>query len=48
MRPFKCTWYFCEPLLSALNNGPQRKARRLTEDFEEMLRLYGALGEDDE
>ena len=43
MRPFKCTWYFCEPLLAALNEGPQRKARRLTADMGEMLRCYDLL-----
>ena len=43
MRPFKCTWYFCEPLLAALNEGPQREARRLTEAVDEMLRCYDLL-----
>jgi hypothetical protein len=43
MRPFKCTWYFCEPLLTALNNGPQKKARRLTGMMQEMIDLYGQL-----
>ena len=43
MRPFKCTWYFCEQLLAALNEGPQRKARRLTADIAEMLLLFDAL-----
>lgn len=48
MRPFKCTWYFCDPLIKAMNEGPQRQARRLTEDMEEMLRCYDALGDTDE
>jgi hypothetical protein len=43
MRPFKCTWYFCEPLLVALNNGPQKKARRLAAMIKEMVDLYDAL-----
>ncbi len=43
MRPFKCTWYFCEPLLAALNEGPQREARQLTRAVDEMLRCYDAI-----
>jgi len=43
-RPFKCTWYFCEPLLAALNEGPPRKARQLTAAIDEMLRCYNAPG----
>ena len=43
MRPFKCTWYFCEPLLAALNDGPQKKARRLAAVMQEMIDLYGEL-----
>lgn len=43
MRPFKCTWYFCEPLLAALNDGPQKKARMLSALMQEMLEYYGAM-----
>jgi hypothetical protein len=42
MRPFKCTWYFCDPLLEAMNEGPQKKARRLAAMMQEMIDLYGA------
>lgn len=45
MRPFKCTWYFCDPLLAAMNEGPQKKARRLAAVMQEMIDLYGALRE---
>jgi hypothetical protein len=45
MRPFKCTWYFCEPLLAALNEGPQKKARRLAAVMQEMIDLYGKLSD---
>jgi hypothetical protein len=45
MRPFKCTWYFCEPLLAALNNGRQKKARRLAAVMQEMIDLYGKLSD---
>ena len=43
IRPFKCTWYFCDPLLAALNEAPQKRARRLTEVMQEMLDLYDCL-----
>jgi hypothetical protein len=42
-RPFKCTWYFCEPLLAALDSGPPRKARLLSALLQEMSDLYGGL-----
>ena len=45
MRPFKCTWYFCDPLLAAMSEGPQKQARRLTAVMQEMIDLYGALPE---
>ncbi len=40
LRPFKCTWFFCAPLLKALNDGPSRKARRLSAMLQEMADLY--------
>jgi len=43
MRPFKCTWYFCEPLLKALDEGPQRRARKLSAQLQEMVDLYREL-----
>jgi hypothetical protein len=43
LRPFKCTWYFCEPLLKAMNEGPSRKARRLSTLLQEMADLYREL-----
>jgi hypothetical protein len=45
MRAFKCTWYFCEPLLAALNEGEPRKARRLSAALQEMVDRYN--GSDD-
>ena len=46
MRPFKCTWYFCEPLLAALNRGPQKKARQIAAVMQEMIDNYDALSAD--
>ncbi|NTW67431.1 MAG: hypothetical protein HGB21_14180 [Nitrospirae bacterium] len=42
-RAWKCTWYFCEPILRALDEGPQKKARRLSATLEEMGSLYGTM-----
>jgi hypothetical protein len=39
-RAFKCTWYFCEPLLAALSEGDQRKARKLSAALQEMVDRY--------
>ncbi len=45
LRPFKCTWYFCERLLEALDEGPQKKARRLSAACQEMIDLYHVLSD---
>ncbi len=42
-RAWKCTWFFCGPLLAALSEGPQKKMRQLSAMLEEMGRLYGEL-----
>ena len=44
-RAWKCTWYFCEPLLRSLAEGPQKNARALSAALEEMGRLYEKLEE---
>jgi len=43
LRPFKCTWYFCDPLIRAMAERPGRSTRQLTAVMEEMIRLYDAL-----
>jgi len=43
MRPFRCTWFFCEPLLRVMEDGPQRGYRRLIGMMGEMVRLYSEL-----
>lgn len=45
LRPFKCTWYFCDPLLRALDDGPQRKARGLAAEMQRMIDLHAVLGQ---
>jgi hypothetical protein len=42
-RAWKCTWFFCVPLLRALDAGPQRDARALSAALAEMVRRYDAL-----
>jgi hypothetical protein len=44
LRPFKCTWYFCEPIVLAMQDQPQRSTRALTAVMTEMIRLYDELG----
>ncbi len=42
-RAWKCTWYFCDSLLRALDDGPQKRARELQSLLAETGRLYGGL-----
>jgi len=42
-RPLRCTWYFCEALLRAMDEGDQRKARRLIDMIKEIVNLSGKL-----
>jgi hypothetical protein len=44
-RAWKCTWFFCGPLLQALDKGPRREARALSTALAEMVRLYDLLEE---
>jgi hypothetical protein len=46
LRPFKCNWYFCGPLLKALGESPPRKARRVSAVLQEMADLYGELAKE--
>ncbi len=42
-RPLRCTWYFCERLLKTMDEGDQRKARRLIEIIKEIVELSRRL-----
>ncbi|MCX7793882.1 MAG: hypothetical protein N2257_05705 [Thermodesulfovibrionales bacterium] len=42
-RPLRCTWYFCSSLLRAMDEGDQKKARKLTELIRDMVELSGRL-----
>jgi hypothetical protein len=39
LRPWRCTWYFCDPLIEAMQSGPQKKARTLSALIQEILDL---------
>jgi hypothetical protein len=42
-RAWKCTWFFCEPLLRALDEGPQKQPRRLSAALQEMGWLFDEI-----
>ncbi len=44
-RPFKCTWYFCEPIIKAMEEGPPKTARTLLATLQEMIPLFDQLKE---
>lgn len=37
LRPWRCTSYFCEALLAAMNDGPQKKSRRVSALIQEIV-----------
>jgi hypothetical protein len=37
LRPWRCTWYFCGPLIETMNKGPQRRVRRLSALIQEIV-----------
>jgi hypothetical protein len=39
-RAFKCTWYFCDALLAALDEGEPKKARQLSAILQDMVDRY--------
>ncbi len=43
LRPFKCTWYFCDLMLEAMNAGPRKERRQFIAELQEMVRLYDEL-----
>ena len=44
-RPYRCTWYFCEPLLEHMQKGGSRKYRRMIEALERLGGLRARLME---
>lgn len=37
MRPFRCSWYFCDALLASMNNGPAKPFRQFTSRFQAVI-----------
>ncbi|MDH4163830.1 MAG: hypothetical protein OEW15_14260 [Nitrospirota bacterium] len=42
-RAWRCTWFFCGPLLLELSTGPQKQARALTAALEQIMACYDQL-----
>ncbi len=42
-RPYRCTWYFCDPLLVQLEIGPARHYRSFVADLQELSMARGKL-----
>jgi hypothetical protein len=42
-RAWKCTWYFCDPLLKAMGGGPQKTSRRIAEMMNRAIALRERL-----
>jgi hypothetical protein len=39
LRPWRCTSYFCDALLEAMNSGPQKKARQVSALIQEIVAI---------
>jgi hypothetical protein len=42
LRPWRCTSYFCDALLDAMSNGPQKKARQISALIQEIVDIRSA------
>lgn len=43
LRPWRCTWYFCLPLLEAMGQGPQKKARQISALVQRIVDIRSVL-----
>jgi len=43
VRPFRCNWYFCEPLLRHIENGPARPYREFINIFHEIIDIRSEM-----
>lgn len=39
LRPFRCNWYFCTPLLKSMENGPAKPYRQFIKEFQRVIEL---------
>lgn len=42
LRPWRCTAFFCDALLEAMNSGPQKKARQISALLQEIVDMRSA------
>ncbi|MBF0328968.1 MAG: hypothetical protein HQL10_07405 [Nitrospirae bacterium] len=45
-RPFRCNWYFCDPLIKHMEEGPQKAYRKFIAIFHDAIDLRRRLVED--
>jgi hypothetical protein len=43
LRPWRCTWYFCLPLLDAMGKGPQKKVRHISGLIQQIVDIRTTL-----
>lgn len=46
LRPFRCTWYFCDTLLKHLESGPARAYRLFVDRFRQTVEARGAMSDE--
>jgi len=42
-RPYRCTWYFCDPLMVQIDVGPAKHYRKFIRDVQDLSRTRGDL-----
>lgn len=42
-RPYRCTWYFCDPLMVQIDVGPAKHYRKFIQDVQDLGRARGDL-----
>ncbi len=42
-RPYRCTWYFCDPLMLQIDIGPAKQYRKFIQDVQDLSRTRGDL-----
>ncbi len=42
-RPYRCTWYFCDPLMVQIDIGPAKQYRKFIQDVQDLSRTRGDL-----
>ena len=43
LRPWKCTWYFCDSLLRTMEEGSRKECRQFIAVLQDMVKLYDEL-----